>query len=157
MILFKSKEKQMAIHTKASILVVDDEEFIRNLVCLMLSKLNYRTVSARNASEALTCLANGYVIDLVLTDINMPKIDGWELALRIKTLKPGVPIVALTGESPSNIFPRLQGSGIRHALFKPIKMDVLGDALSSILESPRENHAIECVGSTDGGPRFQHI
>ena len=52
----------MAMHKKASILVVDDEELIRNLVCLMLSKLNYRAVSARNASEALTCLANGYGI-----------------------------------------------------------------------------------------------
>ena len=123
----------MAMQTKASILVVDDEELIRNLVCLMLSKLKYRTVSARNASEALTCLAKGYAIGLVLTDINMPNIDGWELALRINALKPCVPIVALTGESPSNILPRLEGSGIRHALFKPVKMDALGKALSSIL------------------------
>jgi CheY-like chemotaxis protein len=131
----------MAMHKKASILVVDDEELIRNLVCLMLSKLNYRAVSARNASEALTCLANGYGIDLVLTDINMPIIDGWELAIRIKALKPCVPIVALTGESPSNIFPRLKGSGINHALFKPLKMDVLRDALSSILKFPRDDKA----------------
>ena len=99
----------------------------------MLSKLKYRTVSARNASEALTCLANGNAIGLVLTDINMPNIDGWELALRINALKPSVPIVALTGESPSNILPRLKGSGIRHVLFKPVKMDALGKALSSIL------------------------
>jgi len=123
----------MAMKTKASILVVDDEELIRDLVCLMLSKLKYRTVSARNASEALTCLANGYCIDLVLTDINMPNIDGWELALRINALKPCVPIVALTGESPNVILPRLKGSGIRHALFKPFKIDALGKALSSIL------------------------
>lgn len=131
----------MAMKTKASILVVDDEEFIRDLICEMLSKLNYRTVSARNASEALTCFANGYCIDLVLTDINMPNIDGWELALRINALKPCVPIVALTGESPRNILPRLKGSGIRHALFKPLKMDVLRDALSSILESPGDDYA----------------
>ena len=123
----------MAMQTKACILVVDDEELIRNLVCLMLSKLKYRTVSARNASEALTCLANGNAIGLVLTDINMPNIDGWELALLINALKPSVPIVALTGESPSNILPRLKGSGIRHVLFKPVKMDALGKALSSIL------------------------
>lgn len=135
----------MAMQTKASLLVVDDEEFIRDLICEMLAKLNYRTVSARNASEALTCLANGYCIDLVLTDINMPNIDGWELALRINALKPCVPIVALTGESPRNILPRLKGSGISHALFKPINMDCLGDALSSILESPRDNYAIKCL------------
>jgi CheY-like chemotaxis protein len=147
----------MAMHKKASILVVDDEELIRNLVCLMLSKLNYRAVSARNASEALTCLANGYGIDLVLTDINMPIIDGWELAIRIKALKPCVPIVALTGESPSNIFPRLKGSGINHALFKPLKMDVLRDALSSILKFPRDDYVIECLGSTNDSLRTQNI
>ena len=74
----------MAMRTKAYILVVDDEKLIRNLVCLMLPKLNYGTVSAQDASEALTCVKNGCDIKLVLTDINMPKIDGWELALRIK-------------------------------------------------------------------------
>jgi CheY-like chemotaxis protein len=147
----------MAMRAKASILVVDDEESIRNLVCLMLSKLNYRTISAQDASEALTYVKNGYEIKLVLTDINMPKIDGWELAFRIKALQPCVPIVALTGISPSNILPKLKGSGFSHALFKPIKMDVLSDAIANILESPGDNHATKCLDSADEGLRIQYI
>ena len=123
----------MLMHSKASILVVDDEEFIRNLVCLMLSKLGYEPTSARHAVEALNFIKYDDGFQLVLTDINMPQIDGWEFARRVKALKPSLPIVAFTGGSPDGILPRLEGSGISHALFKPIKMDLLGDALSSIL------------------------
>ncbi len=78
---------------------------------------------------------NNDSFQLVLTDINMSQIDGWELALHIKDLKPEVPVVALTGEAPNEILPKLPGSGIDHALFKPIKLEVLRDAMSSILQS----------------------
>lgn len=147
----------MTKQPKASILVVDDEESIRNLVCLMLSKLKYRTISAQDASEALTCVENGYDIKLVMTDINMPKIDGWELAFRIKALKPCVPIVALTGTSPSNILPRLKNSAISHALFKPIKMNVLSNAIANILESSGDNYTTKCLDRADDGLRFQYL
>lgn len=133
----------MAIDTKASILVVDDEELIRDLVCLMLSKLGYQPTPAQNAVEALNCIQLDDGIQLVLTDINMPKINGWQFALQVKALRPRLPIVALTGESPDGILPRLKGSGITHALFKPLKMKLLGDALSSILKSQGDFYAIE--------------
>ena len=58
-------------------------------------------------------------------------------------MRPYLPIVALTGESPIGILPRLKGSGITHALFKPLKMDLLGEALSSILESPTDAYTIK--------------
>ncbi|WP_372683650.1 response regulator, partial [Desulfosarcina sp.] len=125
----------MKMNSKASILVVDDEAFIRNLVCLMLSKIGYATTSARDAIEALEFIQSVNGFQLVLTDINMPIIDGWAFALRVKALQPGLPIVALTGESPDRILPRLKGSGISHALFKPITLNLLEEALSSILDS----------------------
>ena len=147
----------MVMHLKASILVVDDEELIRNLVCLMLSKLGYKPTSARHAIEALKCIKHDDGFQLVLTDINMPIINGWQFALRVKALKPSLPIVALTGESPDGILPRLTGSGISHALFKPIQMHSLGDALSSILESTTDTYTIDCVASGDKELSFKYI
>jgi len=65
----------------------------------------------------------------------MPQMDGWELAFLIKALKPEVPIVAFTGDSPDVILPRIPDSEINQALFKPIRIEVLGDAISAILPS----------------------
>ena len=127
--------ENLLMNSKVNILVVDDNELLRELVCLLLSSLGYLPTSAQGATEAIDCINNNDSFQLVLTDINMPQIDGWELALHIKDLKPDVPVVALTGEAPNVILPKLPGSGIDHALFKPIKLEVLRDAMSSILQS----------------------
>ena len=123
------------MNSKVNILVVDDNELIREMVCLLLSSLDYLPTLAQDATEAIDCMNNNDSFQLVLTDINMPQIDGWELALQIKDLKPEIPVVALTGEAPNEILPKLPGSGIDHALFKPVKLEVLRDAMSSILQS----------------------
>lgn len=122
-------------NSKTTILVVDDDEIIRDMICLMLSKLGYETTPACDAVEAIKSIKHIDTFNMVLTDINMPIIDGWELALCINTLKPYLPIIAVTGEPPINVIPKLKGSGICHALFKPIKFDDLKDSVSFILES----------------------
>ena len=133
----------MVMNLKANILVVDDDELIRNMVCLLLSSLNYLPTPAQDAIEAIDCMKNHNSFQLVLTDINMPQMDGWELALHIKDLIPGVPVVALTGEAPNVILNKLPGSGIDHALFKPVKLEVLRDAMSSTLQSHWIKYASE--------------
>ena len=125
----------MVMNTKEDILVVDDDELIRKIVCLLLSTLGYHPTPAQDAIEAIDCMKNNDSFQLVLTDINMPQMDGWQLARHIKDLKPDMPIVALTGEAPDVIFPKLPGSGIDHALFQPIKFEILRDAMSSIMQS----------------------
>lgn len=128
----------MEITAKDSILVVDDEAFIRDLIGMMVLTLGYRVTPARNAIEALDWIKNNDGFQMVLTDINMPQTDGWELALRIKALKPGLPIVAVTGESPNKVIPKLKGSGISQALFKPFSMDLLRDTIAQTLEFERD-------------------
>ena len=121
--------------SKVSILVVDDERLVRDLVCMMLSSLGYEATTARSAVDALRRIEDEGEFQLVLTDIHMSQIDGWELARRIKALQPYLPIVALTGEPSFLILPKLAGSAISHALFKPVRMDSLRDAIAGILES----------------------
>ena len=131
----------MKTNPKAGVLVVDDDDLIRDVVCLMLSTLGYATISAQDAVEAIDCMNNNDSIHLVLTDINMPQMDGWELAFHIKKLKPEIPIVALTGEAPDVILPRLPDSKINHVLFKPLKLEALRDAMSSVLQSEGMKYA----------------
>ena len=120
-------------HQKVRILVVDDSKVVLTMVCQLLTRLGYETISAENGRKALRIIESDNDLNLVMTDINMPEMDGWELALRIKSLKPSIMIIALTGEAPISILPKLNGSGISQALFKPFKIDLLNDVLESAL------------------------
>lgn len=121
--------------TKIRILVVDDSKIVLMSVCRLLTRLGYETIAAQDGSEALRMIKTNDGVNLVLTDINMPLIDGWELALRIKAIKPDIPIIALTGEHPNKILPKLSGSGISQALFKPFTLDHLNNAMAYIFGS----------------------
>lgn len=130
------------MNPKVRILVVDDDECLRDVVSMMLIHLGYEPTAAQNGMEALRHMVEDDDFQVVLTDINMPQINGWELALRIKALNPCLPIIAITGVSPDHILPQLDGSAISHVLFKPLKIDDLKEAVSCILES----EMVACAG-----------
>jgi two-component system, NarL family, capsular synthesis sensor histidine kinase RcsC len=135
--VYRLRGKIMPKNKNDRILVVDDNNVALNIVCKMLASLGYETIAAENGVEALRMMESVNGFKLVLTDINMPQMDGWNLASRIKLLKPDIPIIAITGEDPNSILPRLHGSGISHALFKPFKVDLLNDAMESILRTEK--------------------
>jgi len=117
---------------KIRVLVVDDSKVVLKSVCQILKKLGYETVPAPGGPEALEIMETDDGFNLVMTDINMPQIDGWELALRIMSIKPDIPIIALTGEDPGNVLSSVRGSGINHVLFKPFQLDQLNNAMINI-------------------------
>jgi YesN/AraC family two-component response regulator len=80
--------------TTLCVLIVDDEDAIRTFVRNALS--NYEIQEARNGEEALTVIQAAKP-DLVITDIRMPQMDGFELADRIKEGFPDIPVIALSG------------------------------------------------------------
>ena len=82
--------------TKASILCVDDEEIPRTLRALVLRKQGYEVVTVASGSEALRELAARH-FDLVLTDQLMPGMTGTELAKKIKSSTPSLPVVIISG------------------------------------------------------------
>jgi CheY-like chemotaxis protein len=125
----------MRTRKKLRILVVDDSKVVLRAVCQLMTRLGYETIASHDGREALKIMETDNDIDLVITDINMPRMDGRELALHIKSKDPGMPIIALTGEHPNNILPMLHGSGISQALFKPLDMGHLNDAMALVLQS----------------------
>jgi CheY-like chemotaxis protein len=80
------------------ILLVDDEVILVDMVGQMLRRLGYRLTGFSESREALEAVQNQpEAFDLVITDLDMPDLDGLELAREIKALRPDLPIILCTG------------------------------------------------------------
>jgi CheY-like chemotaxis protein len=94
----------------ATILVVDDTAELLEFTAAALDLAGYRVVCCDSGPEALTALSNGHAFDLLVTDIAMPKINGFELARRARERWPSLPIAYVTGDaqlaavSPHEVF-----------------------------------------------------
>ena len=80
----------------ARILVVDDDEAVRDAVCYVVTGLGYTAEPARDACEALDRFRPG-LYDLVVTDFAMPVMNGLQLARRLRALEPTLPITIFSG------------------------------------------------------------
>lgn len=102
----------------APILVVDDNDGVRELACVILQSAGYQVTSAASGDEALFEIAADRAIGLLLTDIMMPgRLDGWELARWSRFLRPSLPIIYMTGYSKKP--PGEQAGGFGPIMQKP--------------------------------------
>ncbi len=104
----------------ARILAVDDSEPMRQLVSQALKTGGHGVVLAVDGLNALG-LFTAEKFDLVITDINMPGIDGIELVRRIRTRDPEIPILALTTEGDESFRRRGEEAGVDGWIVKPFK------------------------------------
>ncbi|MFJ7311889.1 PAS domain S-box protein [Pseudomonas sp. NPDC098747] len=82
---------------RLSVLVVDDDSLVLTSTSLLLEDLGHRVVSASSGTEALALFDEGEVIDLMITDMAMPRMSGAQLAHAVRLLKPDLPIILATG------------------------------------------------------------
>jgi CheY-like chemotaxis protein len=89
-----------------TILLVDDEESLRNVVVDLLSQLGYRVLSAAGGPDALQ-VAREYPgkIDLLLTDVVMDDLNGPELAEQLLKIRPGIKVIFISGYADSSLAP----------------------------------------------------
>jgi CheY-like chemotaxis protein len=87
----------LAVRPVARVLVVDDEAEVRQAIAELLMEEGHEVTVAADAAEALSRLRAGPAPDLVLTDLRMPGMNGWELATAIKARYPGVRVGLITG------------------------------------------------------------
>lgn len=80
-----------------TVLVVDDDADVLDVVASMLEDLGCEVVSAHSGADALDTLASNEKITILITDINMPVMDGHELAERATRLRPGLKVLQLSG------------------------------------------------------------
>jgi PAS domain S-box-containing protein len=130
-------ERRTVVPPKGSetVLLVDDEEGVRKLVCAILQANGYSVIEAGNGISALAAYEkNSHKIDLVLTDVVMPQMDGFELAERLAAANPEVKILFMSGYRDSPI----GGAEIkpnRPFLHKPFTPDVLLAKVREILDT----------------------
>src|SRR5262245_60744322 len=77
------------------VLVVDDEASVRTLVQAILSREGYRVLDSGDPWEALG-VAERHPIDLLLTDVSMPRMNGYELAMRIESMRPETKVLFMS-------------------------------------------------------------
>jgi CheY-like chemotaxis protein len=106
------------------VLVVDDEAAVRGLLETLLSHMGYGCQTAATAAEALGCFDRAR-FDFVITDLHMPEMDGIALAEEIKSRKPGLPVLLITGNRPVRSSP-----AIDRVLLKPFSKDQLKEAIA---------------------------
>jgi two-component system, cell cycle sensor histidine kinase and response regulator CckA len=88
----------------AVVLVVEDDEVVRRMTARALSEAGYTTLEAEDGRDALDRIGTGSRLDLVVTDLGMPRMDGNELARRLRADLPGLPVLLISGhvhEDPS--------------------------------------------------------
>ena len=118
-----NKEGIMASH-KERVLVVDDEEGVRNMVRESLSFLGISCSTASNAEEALEIIQRE-PFDLILSDIRMPGMDGLELLQRIKEDHPDVHVIIMTGYVEEYSFIDVIKAGANDFILKPFRIKEL--------------------------------
>ncbi|MEQ8666654.1 MAG: response regulator [Rhodospirillales bacterium] len=116
-----------------NILIVDDDDLTRELIASKLKQRDYETCEAADGDEALDRARNS-APDLILLDMNLPRMTGWELAplLRSHPRTENIPIIALTGDESTEAVEAAHDAGCDRYLKKPIDFDRLVRAIEEL-------------------------
>ena len=116
------------------ILIVDDEPKICEFLGILLGREGYQTDAAFDAADALARIErNSY--DLVLTDLKMPGMDGFELITRLKKMRPDLPVIMITGYATVETAVQALRYGVDDYVTKPFNIDELRKVIARSLQS----------------------
>jgi CheY-like chemotaxis protein len=118
----------------ATILLVEDEPSVRNTTRRLLERHQYRVLEATNGQDALALiLSRKQEIDLVLTDMVMPGMGGAELATRLRTLVPKLPVLLMTGYTEEALTRNGEHPGDEPIIEKPFTLHIVLERVRSAL------------------------
>jgi DNA-binding NtrC family response regulator len=125
------------VKTKKIICIVDDEEeLVENLkIELEAIKPDWKILTFSEGMKAIQEIVKGNV-DLVVTDIAMPDMDGYELFWRIKDYDENIPVIMMTGfgYDPNHVLVRAKVDGLKDVLYKPFETEKLVDIIEAHLK-----------------------
>jgi DNA-binding NtrC family response regulator len=119
----------------AVVLFVEDDDDVRELAAEFLSRAGFSMVTGRNGDEGLEILRGSQPVDLLCTDVVMPgSIDGIELARRALELRPGLPVIIMSGY-PGHAQARMTTDELSAAPFlrKPYRLPLLVNMINQLL------------------------
>ncbi|TKB69217.1 MAG: sigma-54-dependent Fis family transcriptional regulator [Nitrospira sp.] len=118
------------------ILVVDDEQSLRDVLSIMLKRAGYAVTSAMDGEEAIELL-NKEIFDLVITDLRMPKIDGMEVLKAVKSASPETVVLIITAFASADSAVEAMKQGAYDYLTKPFQVDEVQLIIRNALEKRR--------------------
>ena len=118
-----------------TVLIVDDSMSVRDQVGSLLTKANYSVVQAEDGLDALDKLAGAPSVELVIADINMPRMNGLDLIEKIKSQEryKSLAVLMLTSEGQPALIERARKAGANGWIVKPFRHDLLVSAVKKIL------------------------
>ncbi|HCH6657380.1 TPA: two-component system sensor histidine kinase RcsC [Escherichia coli] len=133
-----STDKAVSDNDDMMILVVDDHPINRRLLADQLGALGYQCKTANDGVDALNVLSKNH-IDIVLSDVNMPNMDGYRLTQRIRQLGLTLPVIGVTANALAEEKQRCLESGMDSCLSKPVTLDVIKQTLTVYAERVRKS------------------
>jgi DNA-binding response OmpR family regulator len=134
----------------ARVLVVEDEETVREFVCRVLSMHGHSVLTAHDGTEAVQQM-DAHHFDLLISDIAMPLMDGISLALKVRATRPHVPIILMTGYANERQRAHNLSLLIEGLLSKPFTMDQLLAEVGNALKASRSRATEEEKDEDDAG------
>src|SRR5882757_809832 len=137
------------------VLIVDDELEVRQFLSRSLENCGYTIREARDGSEALACLATEHP-DVVITDLLMPVMDGFELALRIRANPDhaATEVIFFTGRaSPRQVQAMAETAGVAQVVTKPATIDEVQEAVGAALHRKHPPDPVAVPDASDAEHR----
>ena len=117
------------------ILVAEDEDGVRKLVCRLLKSLGYQVLEANRGQQALALAEAADRIDLLLTDVRMPDLTGPEVAERLRRMRPGLRVLFMSGYIDDPALREQLAAGAASVLDKPFTTQQLAERVRAALEA----------------------
>ena len=114
------------------ILIIDDELTVREALADSLAEDGHAVIQAASGPEGLAQLADGVTVDVVVTDLGMPEMTGWDVARAVRTRHPGLPVGLITGWAVALEISDEERRGVDFLIAKPYTMEALRAAFAPI-------------------------
>jgi two-component system response regulator AtoC len=121
------------------ILVVDDEQNMRNALSILLEKHNYAVCTASDGKKAIAAIEGGEVIDLIITDLKMPNVDGIGVLQYLTENKRNIPLVLITAYGSIEVAVEAMKMGATDFITKPFNKDVICHVINKIFQMENLN------------------
>lgn len=130
------------LHTKHTpgngrVMIVDDEDNVRKVIRLALNKAGYDVVEADHGGKGIEVIGsddNMLMVDIIICDIRMPKINGLEAIAFFQQQYPSVPIIVVTGYPDQKMATDLLSRGVFDYLVKPVDKERLLQSVAAAME-----------------------
>lgn len=119
-----------------SILLIEDDHDTAETLQAMLELDGHGVIRAENGRQGLDLLQGGVAVDLVLTDIVMPDMEGISTIQHLRGLRPELPVVAMTARRDTPYLRAAKAMGARETLYKPFGRQTLREILQRALAAP---------------------